>query len=147
MSTSGNCSIYGSSSTGSTDSLLLFISTNCRAMIISSNYSHNNNSTSISIFKSKAGGIDVKAPISSAGFEIQWEGIQLHCWDSWLNSEKGKNKVVKKRLKQVPQQTAASMAHVQRTEDGRCLVCAMLHSVNDGFNVHLFYFVWAVGRA
>ena len=29
-------------------------------------------------------------------------------------------------------------------DNGHCLVCALLHSVNDGFNVHLFYFVWAV---
>ena len=29
-------------------------------------------------------------------------------------------------------------------DNARWRVCAMLHSVNDGFNVHLFYFVWAV---
>lgn len=38
------------------------------------------------------------------------------------------------------------MAHVQRTDNGRCLVCAMLHTVNGGFNIHLFSFVWVVRR-
>ena len=63
------------------------------------------------------GGVDAEATISiSAGFDaIQWEGIQLYSWDTWLNSGTGRNKVVKERLQQVPQQTAASMAPVQRT--------------------------------
>ena len=44
-------------------------------------------------FKSDAGGIDAEATVSSTGFEIQWEGIQiqLHSWDAWLNSGMGRN--------------------------------------------------------
>ena len=90
MSTSGNFSLHVSSLI---DSLLLFYSAPLivRATSTSANYSHNNNSNSMSVFKSEAGGIDVEAPVSSAGFEIQCEGIQLHCWDSLLTSGKETN--------------------------------------------------------
>ena len=67
-------------------------------------------------FKSDVGGVDAGATISSAGFDkIHCEGIQLYSWDTWLKSETGRNKVVKERLQQVPQQTVASMASVQQT--------------------------------
>ena len=48
-------------------------------------------------FKSGTGDFDAEAAVSSAGFEIRWEGIQLHSWDIWfLNNGTGRNKVVMK---------------------------------------------------
>ena len=66
------------------------------------------------VFKTGTGDFDAEAAVSSVGFEIRWEGIQLHSLDVWLNNETGRNKVVMERLQQVPQQTAAPMDLVQR---------------------------------
>ena len=71
MSTSTNCSLYDSSST---DSLLLFISTNypCNEYLSKLQSQYGNSSSSIGVFLSEAGGVaDAEAPVSSAGFEIQ----------------------------------------------------------------------------
>ena len=47
--------------------------------------------------KSGTGDFDAEAAVSSVGFEIRWEGIQLHSWDIWfLNNGTGRNKVVMK---------------------------------------------------
>ena len=43
------------------------------------------------VILSEAGSVaDAEAPVSSAGFEVQWKGIQLYVWDLWLNSETGR---------------------------------------------------------
>ena len=48
-------------------------------------------------WKSGTGVFDAEAAVSSVGFEIRWEGIQLHSWDIWfLNNGTGRNKVVMK---------------------------------------------------
>ena len=66
-------------------------------------------------FKSGTGDFDAEAAVSSVGFEIRWEGVQLHSWEIWfLNNGTGRNKVVIERLQQVPQKTAAPMDLVQR---------------------------------
>ena len=65
-------------------------------------------------FKSGTGDFDAEAAVSSVGFEIRWEGIQLHSWDIWLNNGTGRNKVVMERLQQVSQKTAVPMDLVQR---------------------------------
>ena len=51
---------------------------NFRIMSISANCSCNNRGISTGVFKNETGGVDVEATVSSASFEIQWEGIQLH---------------------------------------------------------------------
>ena len=80
------------------------------AMSTSAHCRRNNDGTSMwAVSKIDVGGVDVEAT------KIQWEDIQLNSWDVRLNSGTGRNKVVKERLQQVPQQTAAPITPVQRT--------------------------------